>query len=85
MNISNIHDCYGCGVCATICPQKIIEIKLNPDGFYEPFIIAGNKCTNCELCVNVCAYNHEELSTQNVPIQSYAAWSKDCKLPKLAY
>ena len=77
MNISNIHDCYGCGVCATICPQKIIEIKLNPDGFYEPFIIAGNKCTNCELCVNVCAYNHEELSTQNVPIQSYAAWSKD--------
>lgn len=40
MNISNIHDCYGCGVCATICPPKIIEIKLNPDGFYEPFIIA---------------------------------------------
>lgn len=37
MNISNIHDCYGCGVCAVVCSQKIIEISLNSDGFYEPY------------------------------------------------
>ena len=28
-NISKIHDCYGCGVCATACGRKIIEISLN--------------------------------------------------------
>ena len=28
MNISNIHDCFGCGVCATVCAHQIIEIKL---------------------------------------------------------
>ena len=35
-NISNIHDCYGCGVCATVCAKQIISIELNGDGFYEP-------------------------------------------------
>ena len=27
-NISSVHDCYGCGVCATACGRKIIEIDL---------------------------------------------------------
>ena len=31
-NISNIHDCYGCGVCATVCAKQIISIELNGDG-----------------------------------------------------
>lgn len=77
MNISNIHDCYGCGVCATVCGQKIIEIKLNSEGFYEPYISDITKCTDCGLCLDVCAYSHEELSTNNIPLKSYAAWSKE--------
>lgn len=27
-NIFEIKDCYGCGVCAVVCSQKIIEITL---------------------------------------------------------
>lgn len=77
MNIFNIQDCYGCGVCATVCPQKIIEISLNHYGFYEPHITDHAKCTDCGLCVEVCAYNHDELSVQNVPLKSFAAWSKE--------
>lgn len=77
MNISNIHDCYGCGVCAVVCSQKIIEIGLNNDGFYEPHITDAAKCTNCGLCVDVCAYSHEKLSVDNKPLKSYAAWSKE--------
>ena len=77
MNISNIHDCYGCGVCAVVCSQKIIEISLNSDGFYEPHITDVSKCTNCGLCVDVCAYSHDELSVDNKPLKSYAAWSKE--------
>ena len=34
-NISHIRNCYGCGVCATVCAKKIIEITLNKDGFYD--------------------------------------------------
>lgn len=77
MNIFNIHDCFGCGVCAVVCSQKIIEICLNVDGFYEPHINNATKCINCGLCVDVCAYSHDELSINNAPLMSYAAWSKE--------
>lgn len=77
MNISKIHNCYGCGICAIACGQKIIDISLNDDGFYEPYIIDECRCTNCGICTEVCAYLHEDLSLKESEIRSYAAWSKD--------
>ena len=47
MNIANIHDCYGCGVCAAACPRRIISMRLNGDGFYEPHIADESRCTGC--------------------------------------
>lgn len=76
-NISQVYDCYGCGVCATVCAKKIIEITLNKDGFYEPKITDLDKCTNCGLCLDVCAFNHSELSLSERKINSWAAWSND--------
>lgn len=38
-NISDIENCYGCGVCAAACPRNIIQIRLNKKGFYEPYIL----------------------------------------------
>ena len=77
-NISNIHDCYGCGVCSIVCGKKIINIKLNIDGFYEPTLTDISACTNCGLCTEVCAFTHRELAIPNCkPIKSYAAWSKE--------
>lgn len=80
MNISNIHDCYGCGVCATVCSRNIIEIALNSDGFYEPQITDKGKCTDCGLCTNVCSYSHMDLSLKDACVKSYAAWSNDRKV-----
>ena len=80
MNISQIHDCYGCGVCSTVCVKNIIKIHLNMDGFYEPYITDTSKCTDCGLCINVCSYSHQEISLKNVRIKSYAAWSNDEKV-----
>ena len=76
-SIYNIHDCYGCGVCATVCAKQIISIELNDDGFYEPRITDESKCTNCGLCLDVCAYSHDDLSLKDRCIKSYGAWSKD--------
>ena len=76
-NISKVHDCYGCGVCATACGRKIIEIVQNANGFYEPRITDESKCTQCGICTEVCAYLHDELSLKEVEIHPYAAWSKD--------
>ena len=77
MNIADIHDCYGCGVCATVCPRHIIEIRLNGAGFYEPLVIDKTICTDCGLCVDVCSYANGGLSLKSNFIKSYAAWSND--------
>lgn len=77
MNIAYIHDCYGCGVCATACPKSVIEIRLNADGFYEPLVADKTICTDCGLCVDVCSYVNEGLSLKSNFVKSYAAWSND--------
>jgi coenzyme F420-reducing hydrogenase beta subunit len=77
MNISSIKDCYGCGVCATVCSRDIIEISLNSEGFYEPHIREITKCTNCGLCLDVCSYTKNDLSLKKSKIKSYAGWSKN--------
>lgn len=59
-NITQIHDCYGCGVCAASCAKKIIKIRLNKNGFYQPYIDEQEKCSECGICLEVCAFNHKQ-------------------------
>ena len=80
MNISNIHNCFGCGVCAVTCGKNIIKIVQNKDGFYEPVINEPGKCVDCGLCVEVCSYSHNDLSLSKPLITSYAAWSNDSQV-----
>lgn len=82
MNISNIKNCYGCGVCATACPRKIISLALNSDGFYEPYLNDKESCIDCGICVEVCAYSHKDISLTTKKLKSYAAWSKDVAVRK---
>ena len=77
-NISKISNCYGCGVCAIACPEKIISIHLNINGFYEPFITEKNKCIDCGLCLRVCSYNKEGVAEMpKFTKGTYAAWTRD--------
>lgn len=78
-NVSKIHDCYGCGLCSASCGKKVISIELNRDGFYEPRINEPDKCTNCGICLDVCAFNHEDraLKDEEIQIKSWAAYSND--------
>ena len=73
-------DCYGCGLCAVVCPKKIIEIKQNKSGFYEPSITDIDACSNCGSCLSVCSIKDEDLSTDNDVVASYAAWSNDTEV-----
>ena len=77
LNISDIRNCYGCGVCAKACPVNIIDLHLNREGFYEPFITDNDKCIHCGLCRDVCAYIKTKPAQKNAPLASYAAKSKD--------
>lgn len=82
-NISKIQNCYGCGVCALACGKHLIDIRLNNDGFYEPYINNLSACINCGLCVEVCAFSHEECANSLAyPIESYGAWSKNLQIQR---
>ena len=77
-NISELQDCYGCGVCVKVCPTKIISLEENKDGFYSPVINQQDKCIECGLCLKICAFNHKEVAMDSGnEIESYAAWSNN--------
>lgn len=69
--------CYGCGVCSSSCPKKIISIHQNLDGFYIPSITNPASCVDCGFCLDVCSYIHDKLALEHSTNMSWAAWSID--------
>lgn len=47
-------DCFGCGVCACICPRTLLSIRLNKKGFFAPAATNEPQCVHCNLCLSVC-------------------------------
>lgn len=83
-NVSGMRDCYGCGVCAVACGRRVIEIRLNRDGFYEPHVARPEACSGCGICVEVCSFGKEAPSAGEPGGSgvraSYAAWSNDARV-----
>lgn len=77
MNISAYPNCFGCGVCSSVCPKGIISLQRNSDGFYQPQIEDGGMCIECGICLKVCAYNKTQTCGINQDTIGYASWSKD--------
>ena len=83
--LCNNHTCTGCGACAQICPNQVIEMKEDAEGFLYP---SANlqKCVGCGLCEKSCpVITDKSNSEQNDKIRhSYAStnidrnYSKDC-------
>lgn len=80
-NILYLKYCYGCGVCSSACPKKIISIKLDRNGFYKAFI-KKDDCINCGICKDVCGFSHEEIALKECDIQAWAAWSNNSTIRK---
>ena len=49
--------CKGCGLCAAVCPKKIIELDasaLNEKGYHPARITDQEKCIACAMCATMC-------------------------------
>lgn len=56
--------CTGCGTCAGVCPEKVLKMKMTPEGRYIPEVVNTN-CTKCLLCMKVCPTSNENISELN--------------------
>ena len=54
--------CYGCGLCAQVCPKKCIELSFDNEGFLYP-TVDSSKCIECGRCIQECINNKEVKST----------------------
>lgn len=51
---SNIKtECFACEACVQACPQNIISMQMDDEGFYYPELDV-NKCNHCNYCHKVC-------------------------------
>ena len=49
--------CKGCELCATVCPEKIINFsktKTNSRGYYPALAPDTSKCSGCAACACIC-------------------------------
>ncbi|MBQ8971728.1 MAG: Coenzyme F420 hydrogenase/dehydrogenase, beta subunit C-terminal domain [Clostridia bacterium] len=76
MEICDVKQCTGCGVCASVCPFKCISMKENFEGFYYPEV-DESRCAKCGKCVRTCP-NHCAME-QNAA-SFYMGWHKSLEV-----
>ena len=48
--------CKGCGLCADVCPKKILALskEINSKGYHPIAITDQSKCIACAFCARMC-------------------------------
>ena len=81
--VGNRVECYGCGMCASVCKTRVLEMQLNKRGFMVPRVVNSDGCTNCGLCSTICNYQKHESPSFSMPLAVYAGWSNNPDVRKM--
>ena len=48
--------CKGCGLCADVCPKKILALskEINSKGYHPATVTDESACIGCALCARMC-------------------------------
>ena len=76
--LCNSYNCMGCSSCAQSCPKDAIEMNLNSEGFYNPFV-NSDKCIGCHKCEKSCPILNPNKKNEGTP-KAYATWNKDSNI-----
>ncbi len=79
--IVDLKECSGCHACYSICPQKCIYMKENPEGFLYPEI-DEEKCINCSLCEKVCPVIQDKNGNSDICAKAYACYNTNEEVRK---
>ncbi|EOU2053468.1 Coenzyme F420 hydrogenase/dehydrogenase, beta subunit C-terminal domain [Clostridium perfringens] len=75
IDIIDKEKCCGCYACNNICPKNCIEMQVDNEGFWYPYI-DKKKCIDCGLCEKVCPQLVEKVDL-NYLKKAYAIKSKN--------
>lgn len=73
---NEINYCTSCQLCSAVCPVNAIEIKLDEEGFYKPFV-DEKKCIDCGKCISICHKYDNSIIMSDEYKKVYAAKSKN--------
>lgn len=73
---NEINYCTSCQLCSAVCPVNAIEIRLDIERFYKPFI-DNKKCIDCGKCISICNKYDNSIVMSNEYKKVCAAKSKD--------
>lgn len=78
ITVVGVKSCYGCGMCAAVCPTDAVKMSLSNRGFYVPKI-NKHKCIKCGMCSKVCInYKQtENRGNEQKELEGAAVWLKD--------
>ena len=76
VNEAGYINCTGCAACFSICGSNAITMQENKEGFKYPKV-AGDKCTDCNMCVKVCPALHINYAEKNEIQECYAVKGSD--------
>lgn len=74
INITDKHNCCGCGACVQACPKQCIKFDEDEQGFRYP-LVDTSFCINCGICERVCLVLNQDEHCK--PLAVYAAINPD--------